>query len=108
MQADDAAAAAAARLPRAGDRSASAEPLIGSVWKDLRLIGIVEAPRSGRVAVLADAAGVHHGQLGDAVDGRYRIVAFENEAVQVEAVQVEDIASRVRITLRLSGSGVAH
>ena len=65
----------------------------------LRLIGVVEAGGSaGRVAVLTDERGVYHGRAGDAVEGRYRIVA-----VTQTTVELEDLTRGARLTLRLSG-----
>lgn len=87
-----------AAFPRPADSSVRDAPA-GAASSGLRLVGIVEAPRTaGPVAVLTDARGVHHGQLGDAVDGRYRIVAFQDAAVEIE-----DLARGERMTLRMGG-----
>ncbi len=65
----------------------------------VRLVGVLEAPESaGRVAVLTDGTGVHHGRVGDVVAGRYRIVALDRTALLLE--RIED---GVRLTLRPSG-----
>ena len=98
MPADAAAPPREAAFPRTADSPAS-DASAGAVSSDLRLVGIVEAPRTaGPVAVLTDARGVHHGRLGDAVDGRYRIVAFEDAAVEIE-----DLVRGERMTLRMGG-----
>ena len=65
----------------------------------VRFIGILEAPESaGRVAVLADGAGVHHGRVGDVVVGRYRIVALDRSALLLERLEDGE-----RLTLRPTG-----
>ena len=65
----------------------------------VRFIGILEAPESvGRVAVLADGAGVHHGRVGDVVVGRYRIVALDRTALLLERIEDGE-----RLTLRPTG-----
>ncbi len=65
----------------------------------VRFIGILEAPESvGRVAVLADGAGVHHGRVGDVVAGRYRIVALDRTALLLERLEDGE-----RLTLRPTG-----
>ena len=66
----------------------------------IRFIGLVEARRTpGSVAVPTDDAGVYHGMVDDIVNGRYLILAIEGTAVEVE-----DLSSGPRLTLRLSGS----
>ena len=82
--------------------SPAASPGVVDGWRPagdveaVRFIGVLEAPASvGRVAVLADAAGVHHGRVGDVVAGRYRIVALDRTALLLE--RLED---RERLTLR--------
>ncbi len=100
MPAEAAAELAGAPFPRQVDRTAGDAQPAATAGDGLRLIGIVEAPRTaGPVAVLTDARGVHHGRLGDAVDGRYRIVAFWEAEVEIE-----DLARGVRRTLTLKGS----
>ena len=65
----------------------------------VRFIGVLEAPESvGRVAVLADGAGVHHGRVGDVVGGRYRIVALDRSALLLERLEDGE-----RLTLRPGG-----
>ena len=65
----------------------------------VRFIGVLEAPESvGRVAVLSDGAGVHHGRVGDVVVGRYRIVALDRTAVLLERLEDGE-----RLTLRPTG-----
>ena len=66
----------------------------------LRMIGLVEADlAASRIAVLTDGDVVMHGQVGDVVDGRYRIVDIASTSVEVESI--EDGSRRV---LRLAGS----
>ena len=85
-------------LPLA-EPTAAAPDAPGGTPAPLRLIGVVEARESaGRVAVLTDERGVYHGRAGDAVEGRYRIVAIDETSVELE-----DLARGVRMTLRLSG-----
>ena len=51
----------------------------------LRFLGVLDAPESaGRVAVLADGAGVYHGRVDDIVGGRWRIVALDRASVVIE------------------------
>lgn len=65
----------------------------------LRLIGLVEPPGStGRVAVLTDGRSVYHGGVGDAVEGRYRILSIDETSIEVE-----NLIGGERIPLRLSG-----
>ena len=65
----------------------------------LRLIGVVEPPGStGPVAVLTDERGVYHGGVGDAVEGRYRILSITQTSVELT-----DLMRGARITLGLSG-----
>jgi len=64
----------------------------------LSFIGFVESPSvEGRVVVLTNGERVFHGQMGDVVDGRYRIVE-----VDLESVEIERIDGQGRQTLRLS------
>ena len=71
----------------------------GTAGISLRLIGIVEVgAAAGRVAVLASDGGVHHGRVGDTTEGRYRIVSTGETSVELE-----DLTSGARTTLRLSG-----
>lgn len=94
-------------MPAAGAAGGSPAVAPGAVdgWRPageaeaVRFIGILEAPESvGRVAVLADGAGVHHGRVGDVVVGRYRIVALDRTALLLE--RLEDGERR---TLRPTG-----
>ena len=69
----------------------------------LRFIGLVEVrERPDPVAVLADGDDVHHGLENDVIEGRYRILAIASMSVEVE-----DMVRGARMTLRLSGAGVA-
>lgn len=62
----------------------------------VRFIGVLEAPESvGRVAVLADGGGVHHGRVGDVVVGRYRIVALDRAVLVLGRLEDGE-----RLTLR--------
>ena len=64
----------------------------------VRFIGVLEAPeRVGRVAVLADGAGVQRGRAGDVV-GRYRIVTLDRSALLLERLEDGE-----RLTLRPTG-----
>ena len=85
--------------PRPADRFGTADPNAASVaGAPLRLIGLVEAHgRAGRVAVVTDDHGVYHGQAGDAIEGRYRIVSIDETSIEVE-----DLTRGVRMTLSLS------
>ena len=66
----------------------------------LRMIGLVEAALdAARIAVLTDGDVVLHGQVGDVVDGRYRIIDMTSTSVEIESV--EDGSRQV---LRLAGS----
>ena len=86
-------------LPPAERTGTAAPDAPGAEGIPLRLIGIVEAgATAGRVAVLTDERGVYHGRAGDAVEGRYRIVAIGETAVELE-----DLTRGARLTLRLSG-----
>ena len=63
----------------------------------LNFIGFIESPGiEGRVVVLTDGEVVFHGRVGDVIDGRYRIVGFGLESVDVERVD-----GQRRQTLRL-------
>ena len=63
----------------------------------LTFIGFIESPGiEGRVVVLTDGEVVFHGHVGDVIDGRYRIVGFGLESVDVERVD-----GQRRQTLRL-------
>ena len=64
-----------------------------------RLIGIVDVPATGHVAVVTDERGVYYGRPDDVVGGRYRIVA-----VETTSIEIEDLTRRVRLTLRPGGS----
>ena len=74
----------------------------------VRFIGILEAPESaGRVAVLADGAGVHHGRVGDVVVGRYRIVALDRSALLLERLEdwgTADLEAERRVKAGAVGS----
>lgn len=66
----------------------------------LRMIGLVEAAiTAARIAVLTDGDLVLHGQEGDVVDGRYRIIDITSTSVEIESI--EDGSRQV---LRLAGS----
>ena len=62
-------------------------PRGGTGTLPLTFIGFVERPGiEGRVVVLTDGDLVFHGRVGDVIDGRYRIVRFGLESVDVERV----------------------
>ena len=66
----------------------------------LQLIGLIASDASGdRIAVLTDGDHVFHGQTGDIVEGRYRIVAVGPMSAEIEA-----IADGRRDVLRLAES----
>ena len=94
-------------MPAADAAGGSPAVALGAVdgWRPageaeaVRFIGILEAPESvGRVAVVADGAGVHHGRVGDVVVGRYRIVALDRTALLLERLEDGE-----RLTLRPTG-----
>ena len=64
----------------------------------LKFIGVVESPRSGRVAVLSDNRGVYQGKEGETIEGRYRILK-----IGVESIDLAYIDGRGRQTIRLTG-----
>lgn len=67
---------------------------------ELRLLGLVETPgNGGRVLVVSDGAGTHHGRVGDVVAGRYRLAALNGTVVTVE-----DLARGALHRLRFGGS----
>ena len=66
----------------------------------LRMIGLVEATfTAARIVVLTDGDVVLHGQVGDVVDGRHRIIDMTSTSVEIESI--EDGSRQV---LRLAGS----
>lgn len=64
----------------------------------LKFIGVIEAPRTGKIAVLKDERGVYHGREGEIIEGRYRIVR-----IGVESIVMEYEDGRGRTTIRLTG-----
>jgi hypothetical protein len=65
----------------------------------LRFIGLIEAPKTGRVALLSDGrGGLMSGREGDTVEGRYRMLR-----VGTESIEMAYIDGRGRQTIRLSG-----
>jgi hypothetical protein len=53
----------------------------------LRLIGFVESNESAqRIAVLTDGDHVYHGQTGDIIEGRYRILRMSAMSVAIESI----------------------
>ncbi len=66
----------------------------------LRFIGVIDAARAGgRVAVFSDGRGaVMHGKEGDIIEGRYRVLRFGNDSIELAYVD-----GRGRQTIRLSG-----
>lgn len=75
----------------------AAPPAVESTFP-VRFIGIVEVRGSHRrVAVLTDGDGVHHGGVNDVVQGRFRIVALGDAAVEIE-----DLARGTRLVLQSS------
>ncbi len=64
----------------------------------LKFIGIVESGDGLRLAVLSDGRVVSHGQEGDIIDGRYRILK-----IGVESIEVASLDGRGQHTIRLSG-----
>ena len=65
----------------------------------LKFIGTLDGGRVGRIGVLSDGSFVHHGRVGDIVDGRYRIVR-----IGVESIELEVVDGGRRMTIRLTGS----
>ena len=81
--------------------AAPARPPAPDPGPALRFIGIVEArDRGRRVAVLADEHGIRHGNPGEIVGGRYRVIA-----VDVTSVQLDDLLRGARMTLRFNETG---
>lgn len=67
----------------------------------LRFIGVIDAPAraGGRVAVFSDGRGaVMHGREGDIIEGRYRVLRFGNDSIELAYID-----GRGRQTIRLSG-----
>jgi hypothetical protein len=68
----------------------------------LKLIGIIDGARGGKIAVLTDSASrggdTYYGQEGDVIDGRYRILK-----IGIESVDMEYVDGRGRQPIRLSG-----
>ena len=90
--------APAESLPAA---AAPARPPAPAPGPAIRFIGVVEArDRGRRVAVLADEHGIHHGDAGAVVGGRYRVIA-----VDVASVQLDDLLRGARMSLRLNETG---
>ncbi|MYD71135.1 MAG: hypothetical protein F4W89_10395 [Acidobacteria bacterium] len=86
---------AATAAPNAPGAASAPRP----VGIPLRLIGIVEVgAATGPVAVLTDDRSVHHGRAGDTIEGRYRIISTDEASVELE-----DLTTGARMTLRLSG-----
>jgi hypothetical protein len=64
----------------------------------LKYFGVVDTPGGRRVAALTDGKAVFHGEEGQIVDGRYRIVK-----IGVESIIVEYADGRGRTTIPLRG-----
>jgi hypothetical protein len=65
----------------------------------LKFIGILEGvPGKGKVAAFSDCRSTMHGNEGDIIDGRYRLVR-----IGVESVVMEYPDGRGRTTIRMSG-----
>lgn len=64
----------------------------------LKFIGIVESGAGVKLAVLTDGRVVSHGQEGDIIDGRYRILK-----IGVESIEIAHADGRGRQTIRLTG-----
>jgi hypothetical protein len=66
----------------------------------LKFIGIVEATdQSHKIAVLSDGRSVFHGQEGDIIEGRFKILRIGTESIEMSYVD-----GRGRQTIRLTGS----
>jgi len=86
-----------APLPVSPDPPPMSLPIVPQVR--LRMIGLVEATlAAARIAVLTDGDVVLHGQVGDVVDGRYRIIDMTSTSVEIES-----ISDGSRQVLRLAG-----
>jgi hypothetical protein len=64
----------------------------------LKFIGIVESKGGVKLAVLTDGRVVSHGQVGDIIEGRYRILS-----IGVESIEMAHADGRGRQTIRLTG-----
>lgn len=64
----------------------------------LKFIGIVESATGLRLAVLTDGKVVSHGEEGDIIEGRYRILK-----IGVESIEIAHVDGRGRQTIRLTG-----
>ena len=65
----------------------------------LKFIGILEASRAGKVAILSDSRGnVFYGKEGDITEGRYQLLK-----IGVESAEMAYADGRGRQTIRLSG-----
>jgi hypothetical protein len=64
----------------------------------LKFIGVLEAPKVGKLAVFSDCRVTMRGREGEIIDGRYRLVR-----IGVESVVMEYVDGRGRITIRMSG-----
>lgn len=64
----------------------------------LKFIGIVESASGLKLAVLTDGKVVSHGQEGDIIEGRYRILK-----IGVESIEIAHVDGRGRQTIRLTG-----
>jgi hypothetical protein len=64
----------------------------------LKFIGVVESATGMKLAVLTDGRMVSHGQEGDIIEGRYRILK-----IGVESIEMAYVDGRGRQTIRLTG-----
>jgi hypothetical protein len=64
----------------------------------LKFFGVIDAPNGRRLAALTDGKAVFHGEEGQIIDGRYRIVK-----IGVESIIVEYADGRGRTTIPLRG-----
>jgi hypothetical protein len=71
---------------------------VGAAPIALKFIGIVEAANGMKLAVLTDGRVVSHGQEGDIIEGRYRILK-----IGVESIELAHVDGRGQQTIRLTG-----
>jgi hypothetical protein len=81
---------------RAGDAPPAGPPGMPPI--DLKFIGVVESGSGMKLAVLTDGRMVSHGQEGDVIEGRYRILK-----IGVESIEIAHLDGRGSQTIRLTG-----
>ncbi len=73
---------------------AFSEHAVATVRNQLTFVGVIEAPaRDMRLAVIAVDGRIVHGQVGDVLDGRYRISAFTAARAELIDVATDEAVS---------------